>query len=53
MIKTNLKKVGIEDERLSQVKCPIGLELGGKSPQELAISIAAEVLRTFHEKESI
>jgi xanthine dehydrogenase accessory factor len=52
MIKRNLVKAGIKEKEFSRVKCPIGLELGGKSPQEIAISIAAEVLSTYHGKEN-
>lgn len=47
-IKGDLIKAGIKEEEISKVKCPIGLKLGGKSPQEIAISIAAEVLSTYY-----
>lgn len=39
-----LKRLGHSDEALSRVRCPIGLPIGGKSPKEVAISIAAELL---------
>lgn len=35
----------------TRVKCPIGIDIGGKSPKEIAISIAAELLSTFYEKQ--
>jgi xanthine/CO dehydrogenase XdhC/CoxF family maturation factor len=30
------------------VKCPIGVDIGGKAPQEVAVSVAAELLKTLH-----
>ena len=39
---------GVDDDRLNRVRCPIGLPIGGKSPQEIAISLAAELLGLHH-----
>jgi xanthine dehydrogenase accessory factor len=39
---------GVSEEKLARVKCPIGLDIGGKSPQEVAVSVAAELLKTLH-----
>lgn len=36
-------------ELLSRVRCPIGLPIGGKSPQEVAISFAAEIVQIQNE----
>lgn len=49
-ISSNLLQAGFSEDELSKVRCPIGLRLGGKSPQEIAISIAAEILKTYYEK---
>jgi len=38
----------VKAEALARVKCPIGLDVGGKSPQEVAVSIAAELLKVHH-----
>lgn len=35
---------------ISAVHCPVGLDLGGNSPKEIAISIAAELLKVHYEK---
>jgi xanthine dehydrogenase accessory factor len=35
---------------ISPVHCPIGLDLGGNTPKEIAISIAAELLKVYYEK---
>jgi molybdopterin adenylyltransferase len=36
-----LQEIGFTDEELSRIRSPLGLDLGGKSPQEIALSIAA------------
>jgi molybdopterin adenylyltransferase len=36
-----LRDKGFTDEELSRIRSPLGLDLGGKSPQEIALSIAA------------
>lgn len=46
--KGRLKERGLSDDDLGRVKCPIGLDLGGKAPPEVAVSIAAELLRVHH-----
>ena len=40
----DLLKEGVSRERLSQVHAPIGLDLGAETPDEIAFSIAAEML---------
>lgn len=40
----NLKEVGISEEKLNKVYAPIGLNLGGRSPKEIALSIIAEIM---------
>lgn len=39
---------GFTAEELARVKCPAGLPIGGKSPQEVAISIAGELLQVMN-----
>ena len=41
---------GLAVAQLDRVRCPIGLDVGGKSPQEIAVSIAAELLGVHHGK---
>jgi xanthine dehydrogenase accessory factor len=43
---------GLSGAELDRVKCPIGLDIGGKSPQEIAVSIAAELLRVHHGRDA-
>ncbi|MDO9628901.1 MAG: XdhC/CoxI family protein [Acholeplasmataceae bacterium] len=40
-----------KDIDLSNFYSPIGLDLGGGSPEDIAISISAEILAIYHEKE--
>tara|TARA_B100001996_G_scaffold85981_1_gene63550 strand:- start:8078 stop:8935 length:858 start_codon:yes stop_codon:yes gene_type:complete len=37
-------KSGIEKSVLDSVRCPIGLEIGADSPEEIAVAVCAEVL---------
>lgn len=39
-----LRDEGFTDEELSRVRTPIGLDIGGKAPGEVALSILAEVV---------
>ena len=41
---TKLKENGYSEELLRQVHAPIGLDIGGEKPAEIAVSIMAEVL---------
>jgi xanthine dehydrogenase accessory factor len=39
-----LREAGITEGWLADVRCPIGLPVGGKSPWEVAVSVAAQLL---------
>jgi xanthine dehydrogenase accessory factor len=39
---------GADERQLQRVRCPIGLPLGGDTPQEIAVSIVAELLQERH-----
>ena len=47
-IQKNLGEKGLD---LSQVICPVGHDNGGASPQEIAISIASQLLSTYYGRE--
>jgi xanthine dehydrogenase accessory factor len=40
----SLKEKGVSDEKIAKVHSPIGLELQAETPEEIAVSIMAEVL---------
>lgn len=50
MIYESLLKQGISESRLRQIHAPIGLDLGGRSPEEIALSIMAEVVAWRHDR---
>lgn len=39
-----LKEAGVTDDELARIHSPIGLDLGARTPEETAISIAAEII---------
>ncbi|MFE7836121.1 XdhC family protein [Streptomyces sp. NPDC057474] len=39
-----LREVGLHDEELARLRSPIGLDLGARTPEETALSIAAEIV---------
>jgi xanthine dehydrogenase accessory factor len=41
----HLRADGVPEERLAQVHAPIGLDLGGRSPEEIALAILAEIVQ--------
>ncbi len=41
---TALKKDGFPPERLSRIRTPIGLNINSRTPEEIAVSIAAEII---------
>jgi xanthine dehydrogenase accessory factor len=41
-----LVDLGVPQERLDRLRAPIGLDIGGHSVQETAISILAEIIAT-------
>jgi xanthine dehydrogenase accessory factor len=40
-----LRSEGWSDEELTRVACPIGLDIGAETPEEIAVSIVAEMIR--------
>jgi xanthine dehydrogenase accessory factor len=40
-----LREAGLSEEQLSRLRAPIGFDIGGRSPGEIAVSILAEVIQ--------
>ncbi len=40
-----LRREGLAEEKLARVRCPAGLAIGAETPAEIAVSIAAELVR--------
>ena len=46
--RARLRSRGVSDEALARLHAPIGLDLGGKAPFEIAVAIMAEVVAARH-----
>lgn len=46
----SLHAKGITEEELSRVHSPIGLDIGAEMPEEIAVSILAELIKVRHEQ---
>lgn len=44
MIFRDLIRRGIPEERIRRIRAPVGLDVGGRQPEEIAVSIVAELL---------
>jgi xanthine dehydrogenase accessory factor len=45
-----LREEGVTEEDLARVHAPIGLPIGSRSPEEVAVAIAAEIISVFNAK---
>ena len=45
-----LASSGIDQEKLDSIHAPVGLDLGGKSPNEIALSIMAEIVQVWNKE---
>lgn len=43
-----LREAGVDEDALARLRSPIGLDLGARTPQETAVSIAAELVLERH-----
>ncbi|MGV9349275.1 XdhC family protein, partial [Streptomyces spiralis] len=43
-----LRQAGVPQHELRRLRSPIGLDLGAQSPEETAVSIAAEIIANCH-----
>ena len=46
--RVRLRAAGVAEDRLARLHAPIGLDLGGRSPEEIALAIVAEIVRVRH-----
>lgn len=47
--RSRLLEAGIAEEILNRLHGPIGLNLGGRSPEEIALAIMAQIIQTRHQ----
>jgi xanthine dehydrogenase accessory factor len=43
LIEKMLRENGVEDDRIAVIHAPVGLDLGGRTPAEIALSVLAEI----------
>jgi xanthine dehydrogenase accessory factor len=44
-----LQEIGISEEQISRIKSPIGLDINAETPEEIAVSIMAEIINLRNE----
>lgn len=47
---SELQRLGVTPEETSKIRGPIGLDLGGRAPHEIAVSVLADVIAARHGK---
>ena len=47
----DLRSRGFDDEDLRRIRSPLGLDLGGRHPEEIALAIAAGLVAADHERD--
>lgn len=45
-----LREKGIQEDQIAQIHAPIGLDIGSETPEEIAVSILAEIIQVRHKK---
>jgi xanthine dehydrogenase accessory factor len=45
--------MGITDEQLSRIYAPIGLDLGGRRPEEIAVAVLAQIVAVRNGSETV
>ena len=43
LIAEMLREAGVEESRIQAIHAPVGLDLGGRTPAEIALSVMAEI----------
>ncbi|MCC6704104.1 MAG: XdhC family protein, partial [Thermomicrobiales bacterium] len=46
-----LIEAGLSEESLARIRGPIGLDIGAETPEEMAVSIMAEIIAVRHQRE--
>ena len=49
--RARLQREGFTDEQIARIHGPIGLDLGGRTPAEIALSIMAEIVATRYDRQ--
>ena len=46
----SLREIGFDEPALSRIHTPIGLDIGGRTPEEIALAILAEIVAVRHQR---
>ena len=46
-----LREIGLAEHEIARIRSPLGLDLGGRGPEEIALSIAAGIVADAHERD--
>lgn len=49
---SDLRDLGVNFKQLSSIKTPAGLDIGAKTPEEVAVSILAEIIKDYRSKQA-
>jgi len=52
LIERSLRHQGFSEERIAKVHSPIGIQIGGETAEEIAVSVVAELIQTRATKEN-
>jgi xanthine dehydrogenase accessory factor len=48
----NLRASGVDEQKLGRVHAPIGIEIGAETPQEIAVSILAQIIQVRAQRDN-
>jgi len=51
MIDEFLREHGVDDDRIESIRSPVGLNLGGRTPAEIALAVMAEITQARYQSE--
>lgn len=52
IVKKDLEEAGFSQENISGLHSPIGLAIGGQTPEEIALSVISEIVKCKNERTS-
>jgi xanthine dehydrogenase accessory factor len=51
--KERLREIGVSEDNIARIHSPIGLRIGSRGNQEIALSVISEIVKEFHERSII
>ncbi|HAB51341.1 MAG TPA: xanthine dehydrogenase, partial [Ignavibacteriales bacterium] len=44
-VMSDMKRLGYDEDKIKNIHSPVGIEINSETPEEIAISIAAEIIK--------